>query len=259
MAGTLILTFGHATKSRPRVCANGTGGMAQQVRLNFLRQECWRAARTRLGHITNRMAPKRVSLGFDLRVDPKLQGDDEWRRSQLLVPSLTSPVSADPSFWSERMEIGRIMGGVLPDYANALYLAKRIDLLLDDYRNRRISVSGLVPVCITSLESNLIGLVGRFGSSYFDNPPEEEELLSDGWSLLGFDVVDLNGLISGLKGCGYTEPTWSQLRGLFGGTLNQFGLFGDCQIASQFAEVRGLQIREHAPFVVVGILTLAHL
>jgi hypothetical protein len=63
------------------------------------------------------------------------------------------------------------------------------------------------------------------------------------------------GLISGLKGCGYKEPTWTQLRVEFGGAVNESGLFTDAAVASEFGRVQGLEVREHAPFVVVGVLT----
>ena len=206
------------------------------------------------------MPPKRVSFGFDLRVDPERQGwDDERQRNQRLVPTLASPLSADSNVWLQGPEVERLFEGNLPAYANPLNLARSIELLLDECRKREISSTGLVPLCITSVESNLIALESRFGPGYFDNPPEEQELLSSGWRLAGFDVVDLMGLISGLKGCGYKEPTWSQLRGVFGGSLNELGLFAEWQTASQFAEVQGLEIGEHAPFIVVGLLTKAPL
>jgi hypothetical protein len=87
---------------------------------------------------------------------------------------------------------------------------------------------------------------------------EEDDLRSNGWQFMGFDVVDLYGLVSGLKGCGYVEPTWSQLRAHFGSYLNELGLFTEWTAAARFAEVRGLQIREHAPFAVIGILVHSH-
>ena len=65
--------------------------------------------------------------------------------------------------------------------------------------------------------------------------------------------MDLDGLISGLKGCGYIEPIRSQLRDYFGSSLNELGLFDNLLAASQFAEVRALEIRAHAPFVVTGL------
>jgi hypothetical protein len=55
--------------------------------------------------------------------------------------------------------------------------------------------------------------------------------------------------------CGYAEPLWSKLRDHFAVSLNEVGLFTSASFASQFAEVRGLEIPNHAPFVAVGILT----
>jgi hypothetical protein len=200
------------------------------------------------------MNTKRVSLGFDLRVDPESQRKNPAQRNQHLVPDLRSPISVDPAVWVETEEIESLTEGILPDFANPLHLAKSIDLLVDACDKRSISITGFWPVCLTSFESNVIALAQRFGAGYFSNPPREEELLSHGWQLVGFDVVDLGGLISGLKGCGYIEPSWSQLRSYFGSALNEVGLFNDYSVASQFAEVRGIQIQEHAPFVVAGVL-----
>lgn len=200
------------------------------------------------------MHTKRVSFGFDLRVNPDLQKENPSQMDQYLVAGLHSPISADPSVWVETEEVESLTEGMLMDFVNPLRLGKSLDLLIDASVKRGISTSGLWPVCFTSFESNLIALGARSDPGYFDNQPREEELLSGGWQLVGFDVVDLSGLISGLKGCGYIEPTWSQLREYFGSALNEVGLFNDCSTASQFAEVRGLQIQAHAPFVVVGVL-----
>jgi hypothetical protein len=204
------------------------------------------------------MNTKRVSLGFDLRVNPDFHKENPSQMDQYLVPGLRSPISADPSVWVEPKEVESLTEGMLLDFVNPLHLGKSLDLLIDACVKRGISTTGLWQVCFTSSESNLIALNARFGQGYFDNHATERDLLSRGWQLLGFDVVDLSGLISGLKGCGYVEPTWSQLRDYFGNTLNEVGLFSDCSTASQFAEVRGLQIQAHAPFVVVGVLIHSH-
>src|ERR1700722_18942105 len=169
------------------------------------------------------MNTKRVSLGFDLRVNPDLQKENASQMNQHLVPELRSPISADEGVWVTTEEIESLTDGVLPDFVNPLHLSKNIDLLVDACAKRGISTAGLWPVCITSSESNVIALAARFGPAYFDNQLKEEDLLSSGWQLFGFDVVDLGGLISGLKGCGYVEPTWSQLRGYFGNALNEVG------------------------------------
>ena len=201
---------------------------------------------------------ERVSLGFDLRLNPDLQKDNPSQQNQHLVPALRSPVSVDQNVWVETEEIESLMDGVLPDFANPLHLAKSLELLVDACQNRGIATINLWPVCVTTVEPNVIALTARYGPGYFDNQATERDLLSRGWRFVGFDIVDLSGLISGLKGCGYVEPTWSQLRDRFSSDLNDVGLFSDWAAASEFAEVRGLEIREHAPFVVAGLLVQDH-
>jgi hypothetical protein len=138
---------------------------------------------------------------------------------------------------------------------NPLFLASSLPELLKHFQEEGIQIAAQTPLCLTADPSTLIGLNSRYGVGYFGNPMRECDLLHQGWSLRGFDVVDLNGLISGLKGCGYREPTWSELRQAFGQDINRDGLFNDAESAFLFAQARGLEIRAHAPFVVVGLLT----
>jgi len=197
---------------------------------------------------------QRISIGFDLRVNPHSQKENPAQANQWLRPELRNPVSVDPSVWLRAEKVDSFMQEE-SDSCNPLGLANDIDPLLDASRKQRIATPELLPVCFTTSEAISVASRGRFGQGYFENQPEEETLLSSRWQLRGFDAVDLNGLISGLKGCGYAEPSWSQLRECFAGELNELGLFRDETAASRFAEVRGLQIRDHAPFVVVGVLT----
>jgi hypothetical protein len=198
---------------------------------------------------------KRVSLGFDLRINPALQENSPSQLNQRLLPHIPSPISADPSVWLQPEEIASLWQGKLHVFSNPLNLAKSTDLLIDACQKKGLSITGLWPVCVTSYEPDRIALIERYGPGYFDDQLDEAGLLSSGWRFLGFDVADLNGLISGLKGCGYREPTWSLLRNHFGTSLNESGLFTDLMVASSFAEIRGLQIGSHAPFVTVGIFT----
>ncbi len=200
------------------------------------------------------MINNRVSLGFDLRIAPSVQ-NVRSREKSFLVPQNVSPISADPGVWPTSEEVGTRWTGLLPDFLNPLYLAPSLDRLVDAYASEGVPISNLHPMCVTSDPTITISLNKRFGSGYFEDQYAENDLLSKGWQFRGFDVVDLDGLISGLKDCDYSEPTWSQLRQYYGDQLNDDGLFFDAMVASRFAEVRGLEIRQHAPFVVVGILT----
>ncbi|HEX5234864.1 MAG TPA: hypothetical protein VFW25_05985 [Silvibacterium sp.] len=200
------------------------------------------------------MINNRVSLGFDLRVRPGGMKRDYPREEAFLDPRRVSLISADPSVWPMSEEAAAHLRGLLPDFLNPLYLAASLDRLINAYRGEGLSPCDLTPVCITSDPTIIFSLNKRFGVGYFEHQITETDLLSAGWQFLGFDTVDLDGLISGLKGCDYSEPIWTQLRRYYGDQLNSEGLFSDADVASRFAEVRGLEIRQHAPFVVVGIL-----
>jgi hypothetical protein len=204
---------------------------------------------------TQPMNETRLVLGFDLRSDPAQYNHHLLRDDQRLTPHLQSPISADPAVWLSPPGAEQLWQGLLQDFSNPLNLAKDLDLLETTYSQRLISTADLWPICITAHRTIADVLAKRYGPDYFECFVEESELKSKGWRHLGFDVVDLDGLISGLKGCGYTEPLWSQLRNEFQASLNEVGLFTDMFIAFRFAEVRGLEIPEHAPFTTVGVLT----
>ena len=200
---------------------------------------------------------KRVSLGFDLRVDPNFHREVSSQIGQRLVPEISDPISADPNVWPQPPGVASLWQGALPEFSNPLNLARSLALLRDASDERAVSVTAATPVCLTSFQTNIVALVERFGTGYFDDQTDEKELLSQGWQFMGFDVVDLDGLISGLKGCGYAESSRSQLRSHFGASLNNLGLFTQWEVAARFAEVRGLQMRKHSPFVVVGVFVHA--
>lgn len=203
---------------------------------------------------TTAMNAFRVSLGFDLRIDPKTISENTSSDHSFLDPRRRSPISADPGVWPMYVAAAERWGGLLPDFLNPLYLAASLDGLVTAYKDQKYPLSDLYPVCITGDPAITISLNRKFGPGYFEDQIAEADLISAGWEFRGFDVVDLNGLISGLKDCDYSEPSWSQLRKYYGEHLNNEGLFSDAAVASRFAEVRGLEIRQHAPFVVVGIL-----
>ena len=110
---------------------------------------------------------KRVSFGFDLRVNPDSLKENPSQVNQYLVSGLRSPISADANVWVATEEIESLTRQMLPDFANPLHLKKSVDLLVDACLKRGISTSGLWPVCFTGLESNLIALRERFGPRIF--------------------------------------------------------------------------------------------
>lgn len=195
---------------------------------------------------------KRISGGFDLRTRIDLQVEDLRQRDQYLIPEHRIPISADPWIWDRPDTVDSYLLKEPESYP--MGLRNNLRKLLTDLHEEGIVFSDVSLVCLLIFGRALSELSRQFGESYFADAPTEGELLASGWRFLGFDVVELNGLTSGLKGIGYREPLWTQLKAEFGSALNDLGLFGEERPALQFAEIRGKEIPEHAPFDVVGLL-----
>ncbi len=199
---------------------------------------------------------KRISGGFDLRINLRnLQRQHPSQVNQWLSPEKRSLISADASVWIRTAEVSDFLASDPVSYPLGLW--GNLDDLVVALHAQGIETATLTPLCLTISEATAMRFYDRYGTDYFKNAPNDEQLSSRGWSHLGFDTVELNGLISGLKGCGYTEPSWSQLRAQFGSALNEVGLFSDEVTASKFADARGREISSHAPFDVVGVLVHA--
>lgn len=194
----------------------------------------------------------RISGGFDLRMRVNVQEQDSRLVGQYLLSENQNPISADPWAWTRTDEVGDLI--VNDPVSYPLGLPNKLDDLLAALHERGIATANLSPVCLTISEETAQDFCNRFGADYFKDALDDERLMTSGWRFLGFDPVELNGLTSALKGIGYKEPSWSQLRAQFGWELNEVGLFNDEVAAVQFAEVRGVEIPSHAPFDVVGIL-----
>ncbi len=206
---------------------------------------------------------ERAVLGYDLRIQPgsnirilsKATKEQHFSDS---VPEIW--ISADPTLLLRDDNVDRIIqeyaGTNVVSLWNPLGLANHLSDLTSECRARGVSTDDFLPVAVTCCEVNFIALVERDGPGWLDSRPAEKELVSSGWRLLGFDALDLRGLTSGLSGCGYTSSAKSAYNQLFGMALNKFGLFQSFSFAQRFAEVRGLEIPSHAPFVVVGVLAL---
>ena len=108
------------------------------------------------------MNAKRVSLGFDLRVKPDLQGEIPSQNNQHLTSGLQSPLSADSSVWLQPREIESLWAGGLPNFSNPLNLATSLDLLVAATRRQGISISNLWSVCVTADQTDTIALVERY-------------------------------------------------------------------------------------------------
>jgi hypothetical protein len=194
---------------------------------------------------------ERRACGFSLRLNPTGIAEEPWLRGQLLIPEQANIISADSQTWPQPKGL-QDLHYEDPDW-HPLGIDTDFERMLEKLHKRGVRTEGLVPLCVTvSVET--IAASERLRGPWAAQYPHEEELLARGWRFLGFEPVELNGLVSGLKGIGYKEPFRSELQARFGGELNEVGLFSDDAIAAEFAKVVGAEIPSHAPFDVVGIL-----
>ncbi|WP_146063224.1 hypothetical protein [Nitrosospira multiformis] len=162
-------------------------------------------------------------------------------------------ISGDPNIWPRPPLVDDLIQNNAHALSNPLTLATHIEDLINTCRSNHISIDQLSLISLTCLEINTIALREHYGFGWFEEQPSETALINMGWRLMGFDILDLRGLISGLSGCGkISEIPFFQ--NYLSKTINKFGLFKTYRSASEFSEVRGLQIYNHAPFIPIGIL-----
>jgi hypothetical protein len=192
------------------------------------------------------------SGGFDLRIPVEALPDDPLLAGHWLVPTNRNRISTDATAWPMPEEVFKYC--VETPWSYPMGCINNFSDLLSELHKRGVVTANFTPVCFTISEVTVEALCKDGWAYHFSEAPRMEDLLTWGWQFVGFDVAELNGLSSGLKGFDYIEPSWSQLRARFGCELNEVGLFRDAAIASQFAKLRGSEFRSHAPFDVVGIL-----
>jgi hypothetical protein len=198
---------------------------------------------------------KQLCLGYDLRLP--IQNDSlvipSYLEEQCLV-SKRIQLSGDPNVWPNTLDVANLIYGHIWILSNPLGLANNINILIKNCRDRGIDTDEMVAVALTCFEENFIALNERYGTGWLGElVVSEDELKISGWDFVGFDILDLNGLISGLSGCGYKPSSKHELQAIFADALNDVGLFDSSLSALRFANVRALQIPQHAPFTIVGI------
>ncbi len=147
---------------------------------------------------------RRLCLGFDLRVREETRPElSSQHFDERYDPCHRATVSGDPNVWRRRKDIEALLNDNVGSLSNPLTLARSLDDLLSACKDRDIAPEDMVSIALTCGESNLIALEQRFGNGWFEQSQDELLLISAGWKFGGFDILDLNGLVSGLNGTGY--------------------------------------------------------
>jgi hypothetical protein len=177
-------------------------------------------------------------IGFDVRVP---RGDDNpWFPEYLLKETGGTVVSIDPM--------------VLPvPHDEAIRRSKRDAIPRENFLGLLTS-----PQLKPMMEPTAFEIAAAVGAHVYKTLVEKmgallttttlttgADLASNGWILLGYDVIDVNGLISGLLNCGPNSPEF-KLR--FAPCINKCSLFDDDAAAEAYAKMRDAQIPSHSPF-----------
>ncbi len=175
-----------------------------------------------------------LHFGVDLRVPADTTGDawDADRRARyLLRRDVVHPLSVDPAVWP-RVDAPAplLVPWVGIEAIRALAIPSPHELVV------------LGGVVVTPADA---ARMQARGCTDLDIDP--------GWQLLGYDVVEAGGTISGLSNCGYGEEA-DTLRERWAAELDaQSGLFTDPTSAAAFRAETDARVPEHAPFEVVAI------
>lgn len=192
--------------------------------------------------------PQLLCLGLDLRVPKPMAGLQA--RKVISEQFLNKPhclISGDPSIWL-RAESGEdAVAFQKLGFKNALWLR------IFGQELEATSVKNSIIIALSADSVLSFALEKKYGSGYFGFIGSFEDWRHRGWFFLGFDTLDLQGLISGLNGCGYVSQEKLYLQEAYGSDINQYDLFSSLERASSFAFYRSLRIPIHAPFVPVGI------
>jgi|GEM_PF-2930289 len=176
-------------------------------------------------------------IGFDIR--KPYQKNPEWFKKSILKQDIETVVSIDDFVFPEVEEVVSLCKENTVGFLLSLPDSVSQD---KNYWNIALAIDKSIK---QELEQ-------KFGQKLIDHDQTVDNLLEKGWEFLGYDIVDINGMISGLTNCGYTTEHKAELLE-FLPLLNKFGLFNDRNTAQDFCKTRDIQITEHAPFYPVAI------
>jgi hypothetical protein len=121
---------------------------------------------------------------------------------------------------------------------------------------------GVLPeACPGDPASEVLELMGvvypRVGVKVFDDwlrfrTGDEDPTDSVEWIPFGFDVCG-SFSVSALMNCGYSEDERQRLAPIWSLVLNKFHLFEEHHYAERFATIADSLVKEHAPFVPIGL------
>ncbi len=175
----------------------------------------------------------RRCMGFDIRIFNKKN----------------TIISADPNILPHPPRIESLLEGNVWSISTPqrLFMSEKI---LNDFIPEGENKECLyLKICLTCSISDFNNLVSIYSDDWTKELPLEEELILNKWVLHGFDVIDYQGLYSGITGFGDNE-----LANSIKDDLNESYLFSSPKDAGEFSKKMEKYAPTHAPFIVVGVL-----
>lgn len=201
-------------------------------------------------------------IGFSLNIFPELCAKEIWtlsnRQRYLLNSKIFQPLTADEMMWpslkeDELKEVFDVFikqtGHSVEHLHNSINLLKYIpDSWFHYSAEIWVTIGWLMAFSVENKKAEeLQHVYGKLNIT----GKEVEDIISDGWILVGYDIVD-DGSISGLANCSYKSGEKERLSS-YVPLLNQYGLFNSYVHANEFCEKTNERVPEHAPFCIQGI------
>jgi hypothetical protein len=205
-------------------------------------------------------------ISFDVRVHPTMALSElptDYRERALLDPRTPLPISVDETIWPQIARdlyegfVGAAMLALKWPH-DAASLCDSNDLLfkvptawLTERPPSLKADAWFVALSVSRTGADYLASLRRQGLLY-EATIASETLSECGWTFLGYDVADkmlYSPLMNNDLGLVERKPVSDPFRG----TTNEYGLFIQHETATKFSEVAAKIIRDHAPYLVIGI------
>jgi hypothetical protein len=203
-------------------------------------------------------------LGYDLRKCGGEYLDGFWltkrRREYLLRPGVHWPLSVDALVWPSFFDLTSRAEyrsaetiGVAPTTTVQLGVKLWDDRTAMEHAFREYADDRtcFVRVAVELWLDHSLGEDPEWNFLDGSLPTADSEIRE--WTPIGYDIAD-RYVLSGLMNCGYSEEQHVDLAG-WSGRLNDFGLFDERELATEFRRLTEKRVPEHAPFFVYRLLT----
>lgn len=188
---------------------------------------------------------KMQTFGYDIRTKLPFRQRPFLDLPIELVSDLPSDIiSVDPEICARREEISDAMKLGMFENASPLGLIYSLDSYISVFD---LNTDFLIRISFCDVNS----IKQSLQLGYDRNKLEQHDSIE--WNHVGYDVVDLDGLISGFFRGGFRNINDFDPFSMFYSKLNSFGLFFDIDCAYKFAEFRNNDIQEHAPYSVLHV------